>query len=36
MMVDSGLAVERGAAANVSPEKDREVNGDYASGGWKR
>ncbi|KAG6466793.1 hypothetical protein ZIOFF_075397 [Zingiber officinale] len=35
MMVDSGLAVERQATANVSPEKDREVNGDYTSGGWK-
>lgn len=36
MMVDSGLALERGAADNVSPEKDHEVNSNYASGRWKR
>ncbi|KAG6514920.1 hypothetical protein ZIOFF_025295 [Zingiber officinale] len=35
MMVDSGLALERGAADNVSPEKDHEVNSNYASGRWK-
>ncbi|XP_074580141.1 putative protein phosphatase 2C 52 [Curcuma longa] len=35
MMVDSGLALERGAADNVSPEKDHEVNSNYASGRWE-
>ncbi|URD75792.1 protein phosphatase 2C 52 [Musa troglodytarum] len=35
MTVDSGPAAEPGAAANVSPEKDRAGNGDFACGGWK-
>ncbi|RWV92656.1 hypothetical protein GW17_00044951, partial [Ensete ventricosum] len=36
MMVDSGPSAKPGAATNVSSEKDRSGNGDYASGRWKR
>ncbi|THU72066.1 hypothetical protein C4D60_Mb04t08170 [Musa balbisiana] len=35
MMVDSGPSAKPGAATNVSSEKDRSGNGDYASGRWK-
>lgn len=35
MMVDSGLAVEPGAATDLTPKKERVGNGDYASGRWK-